>query len=110
MNQVTNCNFGTVRQEITFPIDEFENAPESELIKNTFLLAEGERRISLSRFQPPKNDRLGAKFYFARFQLNGLPSVTDEDEVLQFETRIQGKEVTAKFNLKEMLYKDKLEI
>ena len=109
IHQVTNCSFGSVRQEVTYPIDEFENVQRSELIKNTFLLAGKKRRIPLSHFKPPQNDRLGAKFYFPRLQPNGLPSITVEDEELQFETRIQGKTVTAKFNLKEMIYQDKLE-
>lgn len=110
MNQVTNCNFGAVRQEVTYPIDEFENVQRSELIQNTFLLAGEKRRIQLSHFKHPQNDRLGAKYYFPRLQPNGLPSITVEDEELQFETRIQGKTVTAKFNLKEMIYKNKLEL
>lgn len=110
MQQVTNCNFGSVRQEVTFPIDEFENAQQSELIKNTFLLAGEKRHIPLSHYESPQKDRLGAKFFFPRFLQNGNPSVAVEDEGLQFVTRILGKNITAKFNLKEMIYKDRLEL
>jgi hypothetical protein len=110
MQQVTNCTFGSVRQEITFPIDQFENAQPSEFIKNTYLLIGAKRRIPLSHYESPGKDRLGAKFFFPRFFPNGNRSVAVEDEELQFETRIQGEKITAKFNLKEMIYKDKLEL
>ncbi len=110
MNQISNCSFGSVRQEITFPIEELEEAQQSEMVKYTFLSVGAKKRISLSQYESPQRDRLGAKFFFPRFFPNGKPAVAVEDEELQFETRIQGKTVTAKFNLKEMIYKDKLEI
>lgn len=110
MKQVSNCSFGSVRQEITFPIDQFEYAQQSEFIKNTFLLIGAKRRIPLSHYESPEKDRLGAKFFFPRFLPNGNRLVAVEDEELQFETRIQGKTITAKFNLREMIYKGKLEI
>jgi hypothetical protein len=110
MTQVTHCNFGLVRQEVTFPIAELEDIQLSELAANTFLSVGEKGRIPISRYQPPQRDRLGAKIFFPRFLLNGKPSVAVEDKELRFETWIQGKKISGKFNLMEMVYKDKLEI
>jgi hypothetical protein len=110
MTQVTHCNFGSVRQEITFPIAELENIQPSELANNTFLSIGGKKRLPMSHYQPPQRDRLGAKIFFPRFLPNGTPSIAVEDEELQFETWIQGQRISGKFNLREMVYKDKLEI
>jgi len=110
MTQVTHCNFGSVRQEVPFPIPELENTQPSELANNTFLLGGEKKRIRMSHYQPPRRDRLGAKIFFPRFLPDGKPSVAVEDEQLQFETWIQGKKIIGEFNLREMIYKDKLEI
>lgn len=81
-----------------------------DLLRETFLSTQTGRRVEILRYDRPSLDMLGAKLYFSRTLPDGRPLITDKDRELRFETRINGKSIKAKFDLKKMRYKRKLEI
>jgi hypothetical protein len=81
----------------------------ADLRPPTTLSTDTGRRVRMIRFIPPDKHELGAIFYFPRNLPNGSPLVTAADKELQFKVIVKGNAVTAKFSLKKMVYKDKLE-
>jgi len=82
----------------------------SFLAPDTSLSTKTGKKMPFVRYEPPGQDDLGAKFYFSRKLPDGSPRVTMDDKELRFETRIEGKRVRAKFNLKKLAYRDRLQI
>jgi hypothetical protein len=82
----------------------------SDVAGETFLSTETGRRVEILRYDRPSLDMLGAKLYFPRTLPDGRPLITNRDRELRFETRVGGKRIKAKFDLKKMKYKGKLEI
>ena len=67
-------------------------------------------QVRLIQYDPPGMDMLGAKFYFPRTLPDGRPLIGHGDKELRFETRINGKSVKVRFDLRKMIYKGKLAI
>jgi len=86
------------------------NLKTSDLAGKTYLSTKSGRKVGLLRYEPPGNDRLGAKLYFARKLPDGSPLLTEADKEIQFETLIDGKRVKVTFSVKKLVYKGKLEI
>ncbi len=82
----------------------------SDLKETTFLLTKTGKRIPLADYQRPGLDGWGAKFYFPRSNPDGSPSVSVEDKELRFESSIGERRIEAKFKLKKLLYKGKLDL
>jgi len=81
----------------------------ADLHPPTTLSTDTGKQVRLARFIPPDKHELGALFYFPRTLQNGTPLVSANDRELRFKATVQGNVLTAKFNLKKMTYKDKLE-
>ncbi len=81
-----------------------------DLKETTFLLTKSGKRIELAGYQRPGLDGWGAKFYFPRSSVDGSPSVSVEDKELRFECSVGERRIEAKFKLKNLLYKGKLEL
>jgi hypothetical protein len=82
----------------------------SDWLGNTFLSTSHGKRAGIVRYDPPALDLLGAKFYFPRRVSDGTGLIGNRDTELLFETRIGGRHVRVKFDLRKMMYKGKLEI
>ena len=82
----------------------------SDWLGNTFLSTSHGKRAEIVRYDPPGLDSLGAKFYFLRRLHDGSALIGNRDTDLQFETRIGGRRVRVKFDLRKMMYKGKLQI
>jgi hypothetical protein len=80
------------------------------LARDTSLTTKTGKKIPFLRYEPPGPDDLGAKFFFSRIHVDGLRRVSVQDKELRFETRIEGRKVRAKFKLKDMIYRDRLQI
>lgn len=98
------------------------------LASNTLLATSSGRKVFLTRYDPPGNDGLGAKYYFPRNLPDGTPLVTAVDKEIRFETMItlnEGVTLTGnelgveleredriwmQFDLRKMLFEGKLEI
>jgi len=81
----------------------------SDWVGRTYVTTNLGKRAEVVRYDPPGLDLLGAKFYFSRRTPDGKILIGDGDDELRFETRIGGKQVRVKFDLKKMKYKGKLE-
>ena len=81
-----------------------------DLQSHTFLASGRDGRVSAVHYEPPHSDWLGAKFYFPRYLPGGTPLITAKDKELKFETRIGGRKIKAKFDLRKLQYKGTLEI
>ncbi len=100
----------------------------SSLAANTFLATSTGRKVFLSRYDPPGQDGLGAKYYFPRKLPDGTPLITPADKEIRFETMITLNEGTTltgdklgveiertdriwmQFDLRKMVFEGKLEI
>ena len=82
----------------------------SDWTGHTILSTETGRSVEIVRYDPPGLDMLGAKFYFPSRLPDGTPLVANGGKELRFETRINGKSVKAKFDLRKMRYQGRLEI
>lgn len=80
-----------------------------DLLGRTFLSTAPGNRVDIVRYDPPNVDMLEAMLYFPRTLPDGSPFIRPVDKELRFETRINGKGVKVKFDLKKLLYKGKLE-
>ena len=87
----------------------FMNLQLSDLAPVTFLSTRTGKKTPIVRYEPPGVDHLGAKFHFARQLPDGSPFVTPDDKELRFESKIDGKKIEAKFDLKKLICKGKLE-
>ena len=81
----------------------------SELKAVTRLETDTGKTVALFRYERPGMDNLGAKFFFKRQLADGSPLVTTKDRELRFKTHLDGREVKVKFDLRKMMYKEKLE-
>lgn len=88
---------------------EFLKLQIQTLAQSTFLSTENGKRVSISGYKPPAWDRLGAKFYFPRRLPDGRLLISAGDVQLRFETEIWGGKVRVAFDLKKMMYREKLE-
>jgi len=82
----------------------------ADLTGTTILSTDTGKRVALIQYDRPGTDMLGAKFYFPRTLPDGAPLIGDRDRELRFETRINGKEIKVKFDLRKMRYKGKVEL
>lgn len=100
----------------------------SNLASNTFLATGTGRKVFLSRYDPPGQDGLGAKYYFPRKLPDGTSLVAPADKEIRFETMItlnEGATLTGnelgveleredriwvQFDLRKMVFEGKLEI
>jgi hypothetical protein len=110
MRQVNQTANGIVIKEDAYPVYELQEADPSELMAQTVLSTKTGKRIPLSRYERPQEDKLGAKLYFPRLLPDGRPSVAPEDKELQLVFPIQGRNIKANFILDEMIYRNKLEL
>ncbi len=85
-------------------------ADPAQLKKNTRLFTSAGKSVSLLEYKPPGRDWSGARFYFSRSLPDGRPLVTSADEELSFETFMNGRKIKARFELRKMLYRGKLEL
>jgi hypothetical protein len=92
------------------PLDESTNIDSAKLLKDTTLSTDNAKHVKLFRYEPPGTDGLGAKFYFPRTLPNGVSLVTSNDRELVFETRINRKKIRARFDLRKMISRGKLEM
>jgi hypothetical protein len=92
-----------------YSASELSNISVSELKSETVLSTNTGKRVQLVEYMPPSQDWYGARYYFPRYLAHGTPLVGTNDRELQFKTRINDRPVKAKFDLKKMLYKGKLE-
>jgi len=90
--------------------EELSQLKFADLEETTILSTRTGKQIPLIRYDPPGMDGLGAKLYFPRHLPDGSPCVTVNDKELRFETKINGKKIKGKFDLKKLIYKGKLEI
>ena len=81
----------------------------SDLADCTFLSTSSSQKVCLVRYERSSYDRLGAKFYFPRRLSPDKDWVNPRDKELIFSTRINGKNITAKFDLRKLTYNGKLE-
>jgi hypothetical protein len=81
-----------------------------ELAPYTQLTTKTGRTIPLVDYEPPGRDMLGARLYFPRYAADGSPAVTIGDRELLFETRIAGRKIKVKFDLKKLMYQGNFEI
>jgi hypothetical protein len=86
------------------------NLKTSDLAGRTYLSTKSGRRVGVLRYEPPGNDRLGARLYFSRKLADGTPLLTEADKEIQFETMIDAQSVKVTFSVKKLVYKGKLEI
>ncbi|MFH1572599.1 MAG: hypothetical protein ABIG68_01370 [Acidobacteriota bacterium] len=98
------------------------------LTSNTFLATKTGKRVYLTRYEPPGQDGMGAKFYFPRTMEDGTPFVGIEDREIRFETQIslietgnfsgtpgadenvRDERIWMQFDLRKMTFDGKLEI
>lgn len=81
----------------------------ADLQPPTTLTTDTGKQVRMARFIPPDKHQLGAIFYFPRTLPNGTPLVTGNDKRLQFRATVKGYTLIAKFNLRKMAYRNKLE-
>jgi len=89
--------------------DRLSDIDPSEIIDNTSLTVNKDKRVPLIGYATPGTDRLGTKLYFPRYLPDGTPLVTAKDSELVLETRINDTKIRVKFDLKKIFYKGKLE-
>jgi hypothetical protein len=89
---------------------ELSEADLKSLPGNTSLETNTRKRVENCDFSPPGPDKLGTKIYFKRLLPDGTPFISDGDRELRFETRLNKRKVSVKFNLKKTVYNGKLEI
>jgi len=95
-------------QELT-NAGQLSNIYPSRIHKDTSLTTGSGERIPLLDYAMPGADRLGMKFYFPRHSPDGKPLVAAGARELVFQTRMNDTMIKAKFDLRKMLYKSKLE-
>ncbi len=88
---------------------ELSNVAVSQLKTQTVLSTNTGKNVRLVKYEPPGRDWFGARYYFPRYLPNGVPFLAGNDGKLLFETRINGRSLKVKFNLKKMRYKGILE-
>jgi hypothetical protein len=81
-----------------------------ELMAVTMLETETGKKVMLFRYEPAGRDNWGAKFYFKRRSADGSALVSAGDKELLFRTRLDGRQIKIKFDLRKMIYKGKLEL
>jgi hypothetical protein len=81
----------------------------ADLSSPTTLSTNTGKQVRMARFVPPDKHQLGALFYFPRTLRNGTSLIAEGDKELQFKAIVHGKDLTARFSLKKMTYRDKLE-
>ncbi|HYK88429.1 MAG TPA: hypothetical protein VE398_06645 [Acidobacteriota bacterium] len=81
-----------------------------DLARVTSLSTKTGKKPHLVRYEQPGLDSLGAKFYFPRLLSDGRPFVTLRDKEPRFETKIGGKKIKVKFDLKKLVYLGRLQI
>jgi hypothetical protein len=86
------------------------NLQLSDLADSTFLSTGGNQKVRIVKYDPPSYDGLGAKFFFPRRFSSGKEWVTPHDKNLRFTTRLRGKVITAKFDLRKLKLNGRLEI
>lgn len=79
-------------------------------LKNTTYLERGDgKRVYLVDYRPPEADGLGAKFVFPRF-LDGQPFLIAPKGSVRFVTEVTSAvKVNVKFNVANMIWKDRVE-
>jgi hypothetical protein len=87
--------------------DELSGADISEL--RASLVTGTGKRVAIVDYKPPGPDLLGAKLYFPRDLPDGSPFITAGDKELRFEAFMNNTRIKARFDLKRMKYKGKLE-
>lgn len=96
-------------KEITRP-EIFTDVGSSDFLQATCISVQSGKCIHLDHYEQPGKDALGAKFYFPRLLPDGRPLVTSADKQLRFESRIRGKKIEARFNVRRLSYRGKLEM
>lgn len=80
-----------------------------QLKDNAYLSVNGDRRIPLAEYQPPREDGLGARFLFLRL-MEGKPVVTPEAGEIRFHAEL-SKDFTLdrRYRIKDMMFEGRLE-
>lgn len=99
-----------------------------DLTTNTSLTTKTGKRVYLTRYEPPAQDGLGAKYYFPRKLEDGTPLVGPEDGEVRFETIInlvetgtfsgnptadentRSDRVWMQFDVRKMVFEGKVEL
>ena len=78
-------------------------------LEDTFLETKGGQRVLPERYQPPRDNRLGALLMFPRF-VNGKPFIAPESGELRFHMNpYKTLAIDVRFKVKDMMYEGKLE-
>jgi hypothetical protein len=85
------------------------NLELKDLAQEAFLSTKTGKKVHIVAYEPPGVDRLGAKLYFPRRLPDESDLVTPMDNELRFETRVEGQKIEAKFDLRKLAYKGRLE-
>jgi hypothetical protein len=88
----------------------FKDLTLSDFADCTFLSTSSSQKVRLVRYEPASYDRLGVKFHFPRHLSPDKDWVNPGDKQLIFKTRILGRGITAKFDLRNLTYNGRLEI
>jgi hypothetical protein len=102
--------FGARSEQEVFCSDELSNVDQSKIVVITSLATNTGKRAELADYQPPGTKQPGAMYFFPRNLPDGTPLIKDGDQELLFETVINGRQVSLKFDLGKLKYKGKLEI
>jgi hypothetical protein len=93
-----------------FDSDELLEVDQSKLSAGTILRTNAGKRVKLELFKDPGKSRAGSTYYFPRNLPDGIPLVSAEDRELYFETVINKRQVSVKFDLSKMKYQGRLEL
>jgi len=100
---------GEISKSLAAQLEGLANAQTTAQLKtDTFLSLKG-KRLFIVEYQPPRPDRLGARFVFRR-QVDGKPFISDTDGEILFHSSLNnGPELSMRFKVKDMVFEGKLE-
>ncbi len=90
--------------------DEFSQDALVAQLKESYLETESGKRQPIIDYQSPASDGLGAKLYFERRLPLGADFITPADREMRLEINLGKGKVRAKFDLRKMRYKGKVEM
>jgi hypothetical protein len=102
--------FGAKSEQEIFRGDELSDVDQSRVVVVTRLATNAGKHAELADYRPPGTKQPGAMYFFLRNLPDGTPLVTDSDKELLFETVINGRQLSFKFDLGKMKYRGRLEI
>ena len=90
----------------------FNGATAAELKNTTYLEIKGGKRLFLEKYDIPRGDGMGAKFYFKRL-VDGKPFIMPESSEVRFYSEMFQSQNKVKLNMRfkvaEMMYDGQLE-